>query len=163
MVKSSSDRHFIRLFCPCYEKYEKNCFNAVILNHGYNTKIDYTKFTKSPCRILQYSISNSESSPKTITEFLLRLKNDFKGGFLVRNNRVLNKPLGLLLCSFARTPHSTHSLRSASLHYARFARLLHTGACSLTSLTPSWDSWISWICVHAVIAFHGKERVFHLH
>ena len=42
-----------------------------------------------------------------------------KGAFLVTDNRVLNLPLGRSLCSFARTAHSAHSLRSAPLCYAR--------------------------------------------
>ena len=46
--------------------------------------------------------------------------------FLVRDNRVLNGPLGRSLCSFARTTHSGHSLFSA-----RFARCPFMG-----SLTP---------------------------
>ena len=67
------------------------------------------------------------------------------GAFLVRDNRVLNGPLGRSLRSFARTaysPYSAHSLRSAPLCSTalRFARSLRSQARSLTSLTPLWDS-----------------------
>ena len=51
------------------------------------------------------------------------------GDVLVRNNRVLNRPLGRLLRSFARTPDSALSLHSASL-----ARFVHGLAHSLHSL-----------------------------
>ena len=57
-----------------------------------------------------------------------------------RDNRVFNWPLGRSLHLFARTAHSAHSLCSAPLCYARFARSLHSRARSLTSLTPLWDS-----------------------
>ena len=49
-------------------------------------------------------------------------KCQLKGAFLVTDNRVLNKPLGRSLRSFAHTAHSAHSLHSAPLRYARFAR-----------------------------------------
>ena len=83
-----------------------------------------------------------------------------KGAFLVKDDRVLKGPLGRSLRSFART---AHSLRSAPLCSACFARSLCSRARSLTLLTPSCNSWNSWICVHAVIAFHGMERVFGRH
>ena len=38
-----------------------------------------------------------------------------QGAFLVRDNRILNGPLGRSLRSFAGTAHSAHSLRSAPL------------------------------------------------
>ena len=63
-----------------------------------------------------------------------------QGAFLVRDNRILNGPLGRSLRSFARTAHSAHSLCSTPLRYARFARSLRSRARSLTSFTPSWDS-----------------------
>ena len=40
-------------------------------------------------------------------------------GVLVRGNRVFNGPLSRSLRLFARTAHSTHSLRSALPRYAR--------------------------------------------
>ena len=75
---------------------------------------------------------------------IIKYDTSCKGAFLVTDNRVLNRPLGRSLRSFART---AHSLRSALLCYARFARLLHSQARSLTSLTPLWDNWNSWICI----------------
>ena len=56
------------------------------------------------------------------------------GAFLVKDDRVFNWPLGRSLRSFARTAHSAHSLRSAPLCYARFARSVHELAHSLCSL-----------------------------
>ena len=50
-------------------------------------------------------------------------------GASTRDNRVLNRPLGRSLRSFARTAHSAHSLRSASLAHA-----IHGLAHSLRSL-----------------------------
>ena len=47
-------------------------------------------------------------------------------GFLVRDNRVFDGPLGRSLRLFARAAQSTHSLCSALLRYTRFARLLHS-------------------------------------
>merc|ERR1711933_340859 len=44
------------------------------------------------------------------------------GPVSTRDNRVLKGLLGRSLRSFARTTHSAHSLRSAPLRYARFAR-----------------------------------------
>ena len=46
----------------------------------------------------------------------------------------LNRPLGRWLCLFPRTAYSAHSLRSAPLCYARFARLLGSRARLLRSL-----------------------------
>ena len=62
------------------------------------------------------------------------------GPVSIRDNRVLNGPLGRSLRSFARTAHSAHSLRSAPLRYACFAMLaslarsVHGLAHSLRSL-----------------------------
>ena len=56
------------------------------------------------------------------------------GAFLVRNNRVLNGPLGCSLRSFARTAHSAKSLRSALFRYAHFTCSIHGLAHSLCSL-----------------------------
>ena len=82
----------------------------------------------------------------------------FCGQVSTRDNRVLKRPLGRSLFSFARTAHSAHLLRSAPLRYARFARSLRSRARSLTSLTPSLDGWNSWICFHTEIAFKGNKR-----
>ena len=54
-----------------------------------------------------------------------------KGVFLVKDNRVLKGPLGRSLRSFARTAHSTHSLRSTPLRYAPFTGSLTHFAHSL--------------------------------
>ena len=86
-----------------------------------------------------------------------------EGVFLVRDDCVLNGPLGRSLRLFARTAHSAHSLRSAPLRYARFARSLCSRARSLTLLTPSWDSWKSRIYIHASNAFQRNKRVFGRH
>ena len=86
--------------------------------------------------------------------------------FLVRDNRILNRPLSRSLRLFAHTAHSAHLFCSAPLRYAcsaRSARSLHSRARSLTSLTPSWDGWKSWICVHIVNTFHRNKRVFGRH
>ena len=56
--------------------------------------------------------------------------------FLVKDDRVLNLPLGRSLRSFARTAHSAHSLHSAPLRYARFARSLCSQARSLAHSLP---------------------------
>ena len=61
-----------------------------------------------------------------------------KGAFLVRDNRVLNGPLGRLLRSFARTAHSAHSLSIAPLCYALF-----TG--SLTHFAHSLVGWLKFL------------------
>ena len=101
--------------------------------------------------ISSYKIWMNESSLKIYTKLqtqftqlvnrlIITLKLKTNGTFLVRDNRVLNGPLGRSLCLFARTAHSAHSLHSASLRYTRFARSLRSRARSLTSLTPSWDS-----------------------
>ena len=47
--------------------------------------------------------------------WLEEIKAFIEGVFLVRDNRVFNGPLGRSLRSFARTAHSTYSLRSALL------------------------------------------------
>ena len=62
---------------------------------------------------------------------------DTEGVFLVRHNRVLNMPLGRLLCSFAHTAHSAYLLHSAPLRYARFACLLALFTGSLTHFAHS--------------------------
>ena len=64
----------------------------------------------------------------------------YRGGVSSQRRSRLKGPLGRSLRLFARTAHSAHSLRSAPLCYARFARSLRSRARSLTSLTPSWDS-----------------------
>ena len=63
-------------------------------------------------------------------------KSALLGPVSTRDNRVFIGPLGRSLHLFAPT---AHSLRSAPLRYARFARSLRSWARSLTSLTPSWD------------------------
>ena len=81
--------------------------------------------------------SHTVTHPMTLSQLLT------EGAYLVTNNRILNRPLGRSLRSFARTAHSAHLLRSALLWYVRFAmialfaHLLHSQARSLTSLTPS--------------------------
>ena len=55
-----------------------------------------------------------------------------KGSVCTCDNRIFIGPLGRSLRSFACTAQSAHSLRSAPLCYARFARLLRSRACSLT-------------------------------
>ena len=62
-----------------------------------------------------------------------------KGGFLVRDNRVLNGPLSRLLRSFTRTAHSTHSLRSAPQRSAALrSALLNSLAHFAHFLTGQW-------------------------
>ena len=55
-----------------------------------------------------------------------------EGAFLVKDDCVLKGPLGRSLRWFARTAHSAHSLRSATL--ASLARSVHGLAHSLRSL-----------------------------
>ena len=86
------------------------------------------------------------------------------GAFLVRDNRVLNKPLGRSLRSFACTAHSTHSLCSTPLRYACFASLLLSWARSLTLLTPSIHGLTHSLCSlsHKTLGLWNHEYVFTL-
>ena len=68
------------------------------------------------------------------------MRSKIQVAFLVTDNRVLNRPLGLSLRSFARTAHSAYSLRSAPLRSACFARLLCSRARSFTLPSPLLDS-----------------------
>ena len=78
------------------------------------------------------------SGPKGVDDICFHTWRRVKsqGGFPVTDNRVLNRPLGRSLCSFARTAHSTHSLSSALLRYAHFPYSLHWRACSVHGLAP---------------------------
>ena len=76
-----------------------------------------------------------------------------EGAFLVRDNRVLNEPLGRLLSSLACTAHFVTC--SAALRFATLASL----ACSVHGLAHSLHSLpCGTVEIHAEIAFKGNKR-----
>ena len=86
-----------------------------------------------------------------------------KRAFLVRDNRVLNGPLGCSQRSFACTAHTAHTAHTT--HLLCSAPLCYT--CSIHRLAHSLRSFphgtVEILEYVAVIAFHRIKRVFHLH
>ena len=89
-----------------------------------------------------FFFTSNSSHAEPISHYHHHHRSQDEGPVSTRDNRVLKGPLGRSLRSFARTAHSTNSLRSALLRYARFARPLRSWARSLTSLNLLWDSEI---------------------